>query len=321
MKALVYKQYGEPTVLEIDEVSKPTIKADEVLIEVKASGINPVDTYFRKGIRQVPSFPHIPHFDLAGVVKEVGEHVTSHKIGDHVWASNAKGASGQYVALSANIAFPLSFDISFEEGAALSMPFLTAHLALFHRGNLHKDETVFIVGGSGAVGHAAIQLAKEAGANVITTAGSIAKAEVAKKAGADHVILYKEENLVDNILEITNGQGVPLILEMSLSENMETDFQVIANEGRIVTIGSPKDNTPALMWRELNQKNASLLGLLLFTAPSFAYISAGQHISKLFKEKKVNAHDFKSFPLDQAAQAHAALEAKEIIGRAILTHS
>ncbi|WP_235213090.1 alcohol dehydrogenase catalytic domain-containing protein [Alkalihalobacillus alcalophilus] len=149
MKALVYEQYGTPDVLRVKEMPTPTIKDNQVLIEVQASGINPVDTYFRKGIREVPSFPHIPHFDVAGTIIEVGGNVTSHSIGDRVWASNAKGASGEYVALDAELAFPLTDSLSFADGAALSMPFLTAHLALFFRGQLKSDETVLIYGGSG----------------------------------------------------------------------------------------------------------------------------------------------------------------------------
>ncbi|MED1562565.1 quinone oxidoreductase [Alkalihalobacillus alcalophilus ATCC 27647 = CGMCC 1.3604] len=320
MKALVYEQYGTPDVLRVKEMPTPTIKDNQVLIEVQASGINPVDTYFRKGIREVPSFPHIPHFDVAGTIIEVGGNVTSHSIGDRVWASNAKGASGEYVALDAELAFPLTDSLSFADGAALSMPFLTAHLALFFRGQLKSDETVLIYGGSGAVGYAAIQLAKEAGATVITTASSTEKAQIAKAAGADHVILYKETTITKKVLELTDGAGVPLILEMSLSDNMETDFEIIENGGRIITIGSPNDNTPPLLWRQLNQKNAALLGLLLFTVPKEAYIAAGQQISKLFHEQKLQTHNHQVFTLEDAVMAHQAVEAKEINGRAILIH-
>ncbi|GAE26388.1 zinc-containing alcohol dehydrogenase [Halalkalibacter wakoensis JCM 9140] len=321
MKAVVYEQYGDPTVLTVKEVDQPSIQSNEVLIQVKASGINPVDTYFRKGIRQVDSFPHIPHFDVAGEVVEVGTDVTNLQVGDRVWATNAKGASAEYVAVSADLVFPLAENATFEDGAAIAMPYMTAYLSLFNRGQLKENEAVLVYGGAGAVGHAAIQLAKKAGAFVIATASNQVKADIAKKAGADEVIVYKTDDLVTKVKELTNHAGVSLILDMSFSENMEADLEVLALGGRIITIGSPVDNTPPLMWRQLNMKHASLIGVLLFTAPKNELIQAGQHISTELKNGTLTSHIGKVFSYTEAAKAHETLEKKEYSGRIILDHS
>ncbi len=320
MQAVVYEQYGEPNVLKIAEVKKPVIKPNQVLIKVKASGINPVDTYFRKGIRQVDSFPYIPHFDAAGEIVEVGAAVENAKVGDRIWATNAKGASAEYVAVDSDLVFPLHRSLTYADGAAIAMPFLTAHLALFFKGNLQANESVLIFGAAGAVGHASVQLAKQAGAHVIATAGNAEKAEIARKAGADEVIMYKEEDIVARAKELTNNKGIELILDMSLSENIEKDLEMLTVGGRIVTIGSPVNNTPPLPWRQLNMKNASLLGILLFTAPKKELLKAGKEIADGFANGELTTHIGKVVSYTNAAFAHQLLEEKEVNGRIILNH-
>ncbi|WP_332691448.1 NADPH:quinone reductase [Halalkalibacter lacteus] len=320
MRAVVYETYGDPNVLTVSEVPKPSINSDEVLVKVKASGINPVDTYFRKGIRPVDSFPHIPHFDIAGEIVEIGSAVNNVHVGDRIWATNAKGASAEYVATSADLVFPLPADHKFEEGAAIAMPFMTAYLSLFNRGYLQSNESVLIFGGAGAVGHAAIQLAKKAGAYVIATASSKDKTIIAKAAGADEVIVYQKEDLVSRVKELTNDVGVSLILDMSLSENMEKDLEMIKVGGRIITVGSPVNNNPPLLWRQLNMKHASLTGVFLFTAPRNELIHAGKEITEGFASQSLTAHIGKVFSLEEAAKAHDAVEKKEYDGRIILNH-
>lgn len=318
MKAVVYNKQGNPDVLEVVEMTKPQVNEFEVLIEVGASGINPVDTYFRSGIRPVDSFPQIPHFDLAGTVVEVGASVNSLKVGDRVWASNIKGTAAQFVVAKEQQLFPLPPHLSMEEGAALAMAFMTAHLALFYRAQIKAGENVLIYGGAGAVGHAAIQLAKSAGAYTIATAGNTEKAEIAKSAGADEVIIYSEENVVEKVKEYTNEKGLHVILDVSLSDNFENDLQMICIGGRIITVGSPKNNTPELPWRLLNFKNASLLGILLFTVPMEEQIKAGNEISRLFKEEKLQALIGKVFPFEEAAKAHEAVQSRLFNGSIVL---
>lgn len=314
MKAIVYKQYGGPEVLEYVDLPTPEPKENEVLVQIGASGLNPIDTYFRSGVRPVPSFPYIPHFDLAGTVAKVGAKVTKWKIGDRVWATNVQGTAAEYQTVTEEKLFPLPEHMSFAEGAAVPMAFMTAHLALFARGKLTNAETVLIYGASGAVGQAAVQLAKLVGATVIATAGSEEKAQLAKASGADQIILYKTEDIVERVNEITEGDGVPLILDMSLSDNIDRNFEMIKNRGRIVTIGSPNNNTPVLPWRLLNAKNASLQGILLFTAEPEEFQLAGNEISRGLAEKKLSAHVGAEFPLKEAAAGHLALAEKKYSG-------
>lgn len=319
MKAVVYNQQGSPNVLEVVELEKPTIKDNEILIEIGASGVNPVDTYFRSGIRPVDSFPQVPHFDLGGTIVEKGTAVTKWNVGDRVWASSIKGTAAQFITAKEDQVFPLPSHLSFVEGAALAMAFMTAHLALFHRAQLKKDENVLIFGGAGAVGHAAIQLASSIGAYTIATAGNAEKAELAKAAGANEVILYNEENVVAKVKEFTKGAGVNVILDVSLSDNIEKDLQMIANGGRILAVGSPKNNTPELPWRLLNFKNVSLLGILLFTVPMQYQIEAGNEISRLFAEKKLSALVGKTYRFEEAAKAHEAVETRKFNGSVVIT--
>lgn len=319
MKAVVYYQQGEPSVLETVELEKPQITDSQILIEVGASGINPVDTYFRSGIRPVEKFPHIPHFDFGGTVVEVGSKVTKWKAGDKVWGSNIKGTAAQFIATNEDQVYPLATHLTEVEGAALAMAFMTAHLALFYRAQLQEGEKVLIFGGAGAVGHAAIQLAKAKGAYTIATAGNEEKAQLAREAGADEVVLYKDENVAEKVRSFTEGAGLDVILDVSLSENIDIDLEMIAIGGRIVTIGSPKNNLPTLPWRMLNFKNASLLGLLLFTAPQKVQKEAGVEISKLFAERKLTALVGKVFSFEEAAKAHEAIEAHIYNGSIVIT--
>ncbi|MBB5175059.1 NADPH:quinone reductase [Texcoconibacillus texcoconensis] len=319
MKAVYYEQYGNPEVLKTGTFKKPTPSDHEVIIEVGASSANPVDTYFRSGVRPVSSFPKIPHFDVAGTIVEVGKEVRTFKKGDKVWGSNIKdGTACEYVSVDPALLFPLPEHISCVDGAAIAMPFLTAHLSLFYRARLQPKETVLIYGGSGAVGHAAIQLAKYAQATVIATAGDRKKAQLAKEAGADEVILYKEKDVVKETNKLTNHHGVDVIIDMSLSENIEQNLDVIRTAGRIVSVGSPKDNTPQLPWRKLNQKNAALLGVLVLSAPYNEYRKAGEEITHLQQKRKILAHVAKTYPFLEAATAHQALEGREHEGNIVL---
>lgn len=319
MKAVVYEKYGSPDVLQTKNIDNPEPKENEVLIKVGGSGLNPVDTYFRKGIRQVSSFPAVPHFDLGGTVEKIGANVTYVKEGDRVWATNVTGTCAEYVVANESSIFPLPKRVTEVEGAALAMPFMTAHLSLHFRANVRPGETVLIYGGAGAVGQAAIQLAKKAGLKIIATAGNEEKAGICKKAGANHVILYKETDIVEKVNELTDSQGVDLILEMSLSENFEKDLEMIKLGGKIITIGSPKDNTPPLPWRQLNQKHATVMGVLLFTAPQEELRRAGEEISRLFEQKSIFAHVGATYSFSDADKAHEAIENHSVNGSIVLT--
>ncbi|WP_026690859.1 NADPH:quinone reductase [Alteribacter aurantiacus] len=319
MKAVAYHEYGAPDVLTVIEMDQPEIGENDVLVKVGASGLNPVDTYFRKGVREVPAFPAVPHFDLAGTIVEVGAGVNHLYPGDRVWATSVMGGTAkEYASVPADKAFKLPEHLTEAEGAAVAMAFMTAHLSLYYRANLRPHETVLVYGGAGAVGHAAIQLAKQKGATVYATASSNEKADICREAGADDVIIYTEEDIVSKIEDLTGDKGIDVILDMSLSENIKNDLAMIKVGGRIVTIGSPENNTPELPWRELNQKHASLMGVLLFTAPPIELIKAGRDIASLLEKKTVKPHLAKTYTFDQAKTAHQALEDRIHDGNIVL---
>ncbi|GEK60211.1 quinone oxidoreductase [Marinococcus halophilus] len=321
MKAVVYYEQGTPEVLTIEEVEKPGIKPDEILIRVKAAGLNPVDTYFRSGKRPVSSFPAIPHFDAAGIVEEVGSSAGNFQPGDRVWGTNIPSAAAEWAAAPASNIFPLPDTMSFTEGASLGIPALTAHLALFFRAALQPGETVFIYGGAGAVGHAAIQLAKHHNAFVITTASTNEKNEIARRAGADVVLNLNDNGWKEDFASASGKPGADVILDMSFSENAATDLHILSPGGRIVAVGSPVNNMPAFPWQLLNQKYASILGILLFTAPLPALQKAASGVQQSYEQGLFSPHIARTYPMDEAAQAHEDLENKRYAGNLVLTVS
>jgi NADPH2:quinone reductase len=321
VKAIVYYEQGTPEVLTTEEVEKPDIQPDEVLIRVKAVGLNPVDTYFRSGKRPVSIFPAIPHFDAAGIVEEVGSSAVSFQPGDRVWGTNIPNAAAEWAAAPASNIFPLPEAMSFAEGASLGIPALTAHLALFFRAALQPEETVLIYGGAGAVGHAAIQLAKHHNAFVVTTASSTEKHEIARRAGADMVLNLNDESWKEDFAAASGQPGADVILDMSFSENADTDLQILSPGGRIVAVGSPVNNTPSFPWQLLNKKYASILGILLFTAPAPALQEAASGVQRAYERGVFSPHVARTYSMDEAAEAHTDLENKRYSGNLVLTIS
>lgn len=321
MKAVVYYEQGTADVLHTEEVAKPGIQPDEVLIQVKAVGLNPVDTYFRSGKRSVSSFPAIPHFDAAGIVEKVGSSAGNFQPGDRVWGTNIPSAAAEWAAAPASNVFPLPEAMSFTEGASLGIPALTAHLALFFRAALQPEETVLIYGGAGAVGHAAIQLAKHHNAFVVTTASSTEKHEIAHRAGADIVLNLNDESWKEDFASASGQPGADVILDMSFSENADTDLQILSPGGRIVAVGSPVNNMPSFPWQLLNKKYASILGILLFTAPAPALQEAASGVQRTYEQGVFYPHVARTYPMDEAAQAHKDLENKRYSGNLVLTVS
>lgn len=321
MKAVVYYEQGPADVLTTEEVNKPGIQPDEVLIQVKAVGLNPVDTYFRSGKRPVSSFPAIPHFDAAGIVEEVGSSAGNLQPGDRVWGTNIPSAAAEWAAAPASNVFPLPEAMSFTEGASLGIPALTAHMALFFRAALQPEETVLIYGGAGAVGHAAIQLAKHHNAFVVTTASSTEKHEIARRAGADVVLNLNDKSWKEDFASASGQPGADVILDMSFSENADTDLQVLSPGGRIVAVGSPVNPMPTFPWQLLNKKYASIMGILLFTAPSAALQEAASGVQRAYEQGAFSPHVARTYPIDEVVQAHKDLENKRYSGNLVLTIS
>src|SRR6185369_1683184 len=244
MRAAYYEQNGAARdVLTVAEVDTPTPGPGEVRVKLKTSGVNPSDVKAREGRTRKLSFPRvIPHSDGAGEIDAVGDGVPASRKGERVWIWNAQwkrpfGTCAEYVVLPSALASRLPAGASFEAGACLGIPAMTAYHAVAVSGAT-KDSTVLITGGAGGVGHYAVQFAKARGATVLTTVSSEEKAKLAKQAGADHAIDYKRENVGDRVMALTGKTGVDAVVEMDLAANAKFYSGWLRPRGHVVVYGT-----------------------------------------------------------------------------------
>jgi NADPH:quinone reductase len=325
MYAAWYEQQGPAEdVLHVGEMEKPSPGPVDVLVRVCISGVNPSDTKRRSAYRgQPPGFSRIiPHSDGAGVIEAVGSAVSASRVGERVWLWNAQfgrpfGTAAEYVVLPATQAVPLSDRADFETGASLGIPALTAHRTLFADGPIH-GQTVLIAGGAGAVGHAAIQLARWAGATVITTVSSDEKGEVARAAGADVVLHYPREDVTARVSEITHGKGVDRIVEVAFGPNLQLDARIIKPNGVIAAYDSETEGYPPLPFFELMIRNVTLRLILVYGMPDMAREQAITDIQTTLETGVLRPLVGARFPLREIIQAHQAIERRQYVGHVIL---
>jgi len=283
MRTVKVSKFGGPEVLKVETgVPVPKPGDNELLIKVKATGVNPVDTYIRNGTySRVPDLPYTPGDDSAGVVEAVGVGVTGFKIGDRVMTVRSlTGTYADYHKADPSFVAQLDSKLSFQEGACVGIPYYTAYKALYFRAKATPGESVLIHGASGAVGVAAIQLSKALGLTVYGTAGTKEGVDMVKAQGADHVFNHRLEGYQGDIMKATNGAGVDVILEMLANVNLQSDLTMLKFQGRVVIIGcrgSIEINPRLTMGKEL-----SILGVALMTSTPaewktmHAAIEAGQ---------------------------------------------
>lgn len=264
MKAIVVREFGPPEVLKVEDVEIPSIGATQVLVAVKAVGVNPVDTYLRSGVYpKLPPLPYTPGKDSAGVVEAVGSSVREFTPGDRVYTSGSlTGTYAEFTLCEERDVALLPDNISFEQGAGIWTPYATACRALLQKAKARSGETALIHGASGGVGLAAVQWAKATGIAVIGTASSAAGLDLIRANGADAAFDHSDEKHLDAILEYTGGKGVDVIIEMLANENLERDFKALAMFGRIVIVGNrgSLQFTPRLAM----SKDAAIFGMSLF---------------------------------------------------------
>jgi NADPH2:quinone reductase len=264
MKAIRVHKFGGPEVLQLDDVADPTAGPGQVLVQVKAAGVNPVDTYIRTGTyAQSPSLPYIPGGDAAGVVKALGQGVSRLKVGDRVWVSRAAGYT-ELAACDAAMVHPLPATLSFEQGAGVGVPYATAYRGLHDKAQARPGESVLVHGASGGVGIAAVQLAVAHGMTVIGTAGTERGRKLVAEHGAHHVLDHTATDYTKRLTEITGGNGPDVILEMLANVNLQKDIDAVARFGRIVIIGNR--GTIEINPRGTMGKDASIIGLALWNA-------------------------------------------------------
>ncbi|MEK5233809.1 zinc-dependent alcohol dehydrogenase family protein [Lysinibacillus sp. FSL K6-0232] len=331
MKSQIIQSFGKPSVFQLEDISKPSLKPGHVLLEVKASSVNPIDTKVRAGVvpAVAPEFPAVLHGDVAGIVCAIGEGVTKFTIGDEVYgcAGGFKGTFGgalaEFMLADADLLAHKPKNLTMEEAAALPLVSITAWEALFNRARLTSDQNILIHGATGGVGHVAIQLAKWVGANVYTTASSKKKLEIAMDLGADVAINYREESVQDYVQKYTDGKGFDVVFDTVGGENLDRSFEAAAVHGTVAAIAarSTHDLSP------VHSKGLSLhvtFMLLKILNPDMHkdYGEILQRITNVVEEGKLRPLvDSTIFTFDEVAEAHRYLESGEALGKVVLRNN
>jgi NADPH2:quinone reductase len=318
MKAIRVHEFGGPEVMKLEEVPDLTAGPSQVVVSVKAVGVNPVDTYIRSGAYAVkPPLPYTPGMDAAGTVEAVGEGVEGIERGERIYvAGTLSGAYAQQALCQATQVHRLPTRVSFAQGAGVNIPYATAYRALYHRAQGQPGETVLVHGASGGVGIAAVQMARAGGFNVIATAGTEKGRKLVLEQGAHHVMDHQQAGYTEEIMALTKGRGVDVILEMLANVNLAKDLTLLALRGRVVVIGnrgSIEINPRATMQRDL-----SIIGFTLLNAGKEEL--AGIHAALVagLESGTLNPIVGREMPLAEAPLAHRAVMEPGAYGKIVL---
>jgi NADPH:quinone reductase len=311
MLAAVYGNAEGPADLHVQEVETPEPGPGEVRVKVAISGVNPTDWKARKRSSAQPDRLVVPNQDGAGTIDAVGSGVSPDRIGERVWvllaAHDSWGTAAEYTVVPAGNAIPLPDDASFELGASLGVPALTASYCLSADGQL-AGQTVLISGGAGAVGHAAIELARfEDASHVVATVSSEAKAELARKAGAQTVVNYRDADVVDQIRAAV-PYGIDLFVEVALDQNLALDLAVAAPHAVITSYAADDSSVAHVPVRQLMAPNLTLRFMLLYTLPQRQLRDAIERTSEALAAGALTTLPIHSFSLEQITEAHDAVE-------------
>jgi NADPH:quinone reductase len=315
MRAARYDQYGPAgAVLRVEDVECPEPGPGEVRVRIEASGVNPTDWKSRSGStpRPIDGF-QIPHHDGAGVIDAIGQGVDSSRNGQRVWiwlaaASRRWGTAAQWSVVPEHQAVPLPDNASAELGASLGVPALTAHRCLFADGPV-DGKNVLVAGGAGAVGHFAIELAKRAGARVVTTVSGPRKAELAAKAGADLVVNYRDADAADQIRSLAGP--IDRVVELALGANLQLNLAVTGPHAQIVTYAAEAAD-PVLPVRTCMTANVMLRFVLLYGVPPEVLAQAARDITAALAQGALTQLPVTRYPLDDIVAAHEAVEAAAV---------
>jgi NADPH2:quinone reductase len=323
MTAIGIREPGAPEVLVPEQRTVPKPGAGEILIKVEAAGVNRPDVMQRKGLYPPPpGAPDIPGLEVAGTVAALGDNATRWKVGDKVMALVIGGGYAEYCLAHESHALAVG-NIPIVEAAAIPETFFTVWHNVFERGALKSGETFLVHGGSSGIGTTAIQLAKQLGARVITTAGSAEKCDACRKLGADVAINYKTEDFVAATKAATNDKGANVILDMVGGDYIGRNYEAASVEGRIVQIafqGSPKATVDfrRIMLKRLHHTGSTLRSRSVADKGAIARAVEAQALP-LVAAGKVKVLVDSTFPLAEAAKAHARMESSAHIGKIVLT--
>ena len=322
MKQIKFEQYGGPEVLQWTDEEKPNPGANEVIVEVKAIGVNYADTARREGQYVVPTkLPYVPGSEIAGIIVGAGTNVKRFKKGMRVVALIESHGYSEYVAVDERILTPVPDDVDFEQAVALPLQGLSAYHILKTMGRLEAGEDVLIHAAAGGVGSIAVQLAKIFGAGkIIATASTAEKLEHAKQLGATHLVNYSEEGWVEKVKEITGGKGVDVALEMVGGEVFNQTVKCLAPFGRLVIFGAASGEQATFHPGQLMKRNQSVIGFFLpqIMRKSELYQSSFKELLEYMESGQLKLTIGGTYPLEEAAEVHRLLQGRKTIGKLVL---
>jgi NADPH2:quinone reductase len=323
MKAVLCKAYGPPESLVFEELSSPTPGPGEVVVSVKAAGVNFPDVLIIENKYQVkPPLPFSPGSELAGVVKTVGADVVGFKAGDSVMAITGYGAFAEEVAVDAKRLLPMPSGMDFVRAAAFGLTYATSEHALCDRGALKAGETLLVLGAAGGVGIAAIEIGKALGARVIACASTDEKLAVCREHGADEGINYATEDLRERIKALTGGKGADVVYDPVGGPYTELALRSIAWRGRLLVVGFAAGEIPKIPLNLTLLKGCSIVGVFWgeFTRREpQRFVQAMEKLGRWFGEGKLKPHISGTFPLERAADALTLMAERKVKGKVVLT--
>jgi NADPH2:quinone reductase len=329
MKAAFIEKTGGPEVIQYGELPTPTPKDGEVLVRVGAVDVNPIDTYIRAGMVKMPlPMPFIPGCDLAGSVQAVGSGVSKLRVGDRVWGSNQglmgrQGTFAEFAAVGEQWLYPIPQAVADIDIVAASLTGITAHQGLFRCAHLQAGEIVFVNGGTGGVGSMVLQMAKAAGARVITTVGSAEKADLCKSWGTDLVLNYKIDKVPDAVQAFTSGRGVDVWYETYGEPDLVRTVDLMARRGRIIVMAG-RQARPVFPNGPFYTRDLSLFGFAMFNAAPDEQRKCAEDINRWLADGKLKAPVGRKLALAEAAAAHRLQEenttqkAGTLVGKIVL---
>lgn len=325
MKAIVITRPGGPEVLKTEERPMPEYSSNEVLVKVSAAGVNRPDVSQRKGHYPAPAWtsPDIPGLEIAGTIVETGADITRWKIGDKICALVTGGGYANYCSVPEGQCLPVPPNLSFIEAASLPETFFTVWSNVFDRGKLQPGETLLVHGGSSGIGVAAIQMAKALGSTVYITAGSDEKCRFCENLGAAKAINYKTDNFAEVIRQITNGNGVDVILDMVGGDYVQNNIRSLAVEGRLVMINMMMGKDVQVDLSPVMAKRLTITGSTLRSRDTEFKATIASSLEKavwpLLENGKIKPIVYAVYPANEAAEAHGLMESSTHIGKIILS--
>lgn len=318
MKAIRVHEFGGPEVLRLEEVPEPQPGATQLVVRVRAAGVNPVETYIRSGAyARKPELPYTPGSDAGGTIERVGAEVKRFKAGDRVYTDGS--LTGTYAELAlceeAHV-HALPDRVGFAAGAALGVPYVTAYRALFERAGARPGETVLVHGASGGVGTAAVQLARAAGMTVYGTGGTQEGRRLVAREGAHQVLDHHAPNYLEELMKLTEGRGVDVIVEMLANVNLDRDLGVLARFGRVVVVGNR--GRVEIDPRQTMARDASILGMAAFNIPLQERVSIHAALGAGLEAGTLRPVIGQELRLDEAARAHSEVLKAGAHGKIVL---